>query len=455
MENQDMAQSPENEGAKHHSQFALLGERRLLPLFLTQFLGAFNDNAYKQALLVLLGFNAIAWTDMEPGVLPNLAAGIFILPFFLFSATAGQLADKFDKAWLARATKALEIVIILLAGAGFWLHSLSVLFAALFLLGLQSTLFGPVKYAILPQHLRDDELVGGNALVEAGTFVAILFGMIAGGLLIKGDGGGAWIVGVCLVAALAGFWASCRIPAAPAPAPELKITFNLLAETWRCVGFARRERSVLLSILGISWFWAYGSLLLVQLVSYTQSVLGGDEGAVIFLLAVFSIGIGCGSLLCDRLTRRRGKTVEPGLVPLGALGMTIFGVDIAFAGSASTGTVLPLAELLRAATLWHVAGDLLLLGIFGGIYCVPLYALVQQRSPVDCRARVVAANNILNALFMVLGALGASAFLALGHGIPMLFLLAAALHGVVTVYIFSIVPEFLIRALIWLGWRRE
>jgi MFS family permease len=455
MKDRDMPQSPRNEGAKHHSQFALLGERRFWPLFLTQFLGAFNDNVYKNALMVLLTFSAAAWTEMKPEVLVNLAAGLFILPFFLFSATAGQLADKFDKARLARAVKALEIVIILLVGAGFWTRSLEILLAALFLLGLQSALFGPVKYAILPQHLRDEELVGGNALVEAGTFVSILFGTLIGGILAGFDGGGAWIVGICLIAALAGFWASCRIPAAPAPEPALDISINPLAETWRGIGFARQERSVFLSILGISWFWAYGALLLTQLPAYTKSALGGGEGAVTLLLAVFSTGIGGGSLLCDRLTQRRGKAIEPGLAPIGALGMTVFGLDIALADSVGLGTALPLAELLHDGALWRVCGDLLLFGVFGGIYCVPLYALVQQRSPVSCRARVVAANNILNSLFMVAVALGAGMLLDKDYGIPALLLLAVILHGMVTVYIFSIAPEFLIRALVWLGWRRE
>ncbi|MDR2260875.1 MAG: MFS transporter [Azoarcus sp.] len=454
-----MPPSPERANVRHsrHSQFSLLREKRFWPLFTTQFLGAFNDNAYKNALMVLLTFRAASWTDIAPEMLANLAAGLFILPFFLFSATAGQLADKFDKARLARFAKALEIAIILVAALGFGLHSLPVLLTALFLLGLQSTLFGPVKYAILPQHLHPAELVGGNALVEAGTFISILLGTLAGGLLAGLDDGIAWIVGICLAVAAGGFWASRRIPAAPAPEPALKITANPLAETWRCIGFARRERSVFLSILGISWFWAYGALLLTQFPVYTKVVLGGGESLVTVLLAVFSVGIGAGSLLCDKLTRRRGKLVEPGLVPLGALGMLVFGVDLTFAAPAPAqggATLLPLAELLRDGGTWRVLLDLLFLGGFGGIYCVPLYALVQQRSQAQYRARIIAANNIFNALFMVAGALGASAFLHRGHGIPALFLLAAALHGAVTIYIFSVVPEFPLRALVWLGWRR-
>ena len=447
--------SPSNEGGQH-SQFSLLRERRFWPLFVTQFLGAFNDNAYKNALLVLLTFSAASWTGMKLELLANLAAGLFILPFFLFSATAGQLADKFDKARLARWVKALEILIIVLAAVGFWLQSLPVLLAALCLLGLQSTLFGPLKYAILPQHLRANELVGGNALVEAGTFVAILLGTLTGGLLAGLSGGIVWIVGVCLIVAVGGFLTSCRIPTAPAPAPELKISRNPLSETFRCIGLARQERSVFQSILGISWFWAYGALLLTQLPIYTKTVLGGNENLVTVLLAVFSVGIGTGSLICEKLTRRRGKAVEPGLVPIGALGMAVFGLDLALGAPAGAAdTLQPLADMLQRGNTWRVFLDLLMLGGFGGLYCVPLYALVQQRSQVEYRARIIAANNILNALFMVLIAVGAAVFLGKGFGIPALFLCVAVLHGLVTAYIFSVVPEFLIRALVWLGLRQQ
>ena len=440
-----------------HSQFALLRERRFWPLFITQFLGAFNDNAYKNALVVLLTFSAASWTALKPEVLTNLAAGLFMLPFFLFSSTAGQLADKFDKARLARWVKALEMVIILVAALGFWLHSLPVLLTALFLLGWQSTLFGPVKYAILPQHLQTRELVGGNAIVEAGTFVAILLGTLGGGLLAGMQHGIVLITGICLIVAVAGFWASCHIPAAPAPAPKLKIALNPLTEAWRCIGFARQERSVFLSILAISWFWLYGAVLLAQFPVYTKTVLGGNESVVTLLLAVFCAGIGVGSLLCDKLTHRRGKPVEPGLVPIGALGMVIFGLDLAFAAPAQPGgAALPITELLRQGSTWRVLLDLLMLSGFGGLYCVPLYALIQQRSDAACRARVIAANNILNAVFMVAGALAAGAFLGPWHGtIPALFLWIAVLHAGVTIYIFSVVPEFLIRALAWLGWRNE
>ncbi|MDR2219960.1 MAG: MFS transporter [Methylobacillus sp.] len=439
-----------------HSQFRLLRRRRFLPLFITQFLGAFNDNAYKTSLVMLLTFGA-SWSVMNPEVLTNLAGGIFMVPAFLFSATAGQLADKFDKARLARWVKALEILIILAVAVGFWLHSLPWLLSALFLLGTHASFFGPIKYAILPQHLRPQELVGGNALVDAGTFIAILLGTISGGLLARLQSGEAWIVGICLLVALAGFVVSWKIPAAPAPMPELKISLNPLVEAWHCIGFARRERSVLLSILAVSWFWFYGATLLAQFPLYAKNVLGGDENAFTLLLAVLCVGISVGSLLCEKLTRRRGKNVEPGLVPMGALGMLIFGIDLYFASPVHPAEMgMPLATLLQQDGIWRVLFDLMMVGSFGGVYCVPLYALIQQRSDESCRARVIAANNILNALFMVLGALGAIAVLSWGHRtIPELFLLIAVMHAGVTIYIFSVVPEFLIRALIWFGWRKE
>lgn len=429
-------------------QFKLLRERRFLPFFGTQFLGAFNDNLFKNALVVLLTFQAASWTSLDPGILANLAAGIFILPFFIFSATAGQLADKYDKALLSRLVKLLEVVIMLLAGLGFAMHSLPVLLGALFLLGCHSTLFGPVKYAILPQHLHEDELVGGNALVEAGTFVAILMGTLAGGLL-AGAGHPLWVALAGLLVAVAGYLASRGIPTAPAPEPGLRINPNPLTETWRNVGFARENRTVFLSILGISWFWLYGALFLAQFPAFAKNVLGGGESAVTLLLATFTVGIGLGSLLCERLS---AKQVEIGLVPFGSIGLTVFGLDLALAapGGLPAGAPLAFLDLLAAPGMVRVLLALFMLGVFGGFFIVPLYALVQLRSAPGHRARIIAANNILNALFMVAGALGAAALLGAGLSIPHLFLVAALLNALVAVYIYTLVPEFLQRFLVWL-----
>ncbi len=430
-------------------QFGLLTTRRFAPFFVTQFLGAFNDNLFKNALVVLLTFQAAHWTTLSPGLLANLAAGIFILPFFLFSATAGQLADKYDKARLARLVKVLEMVIMGVAAAGFFVHSLPVLMAALFLLGCHSTLFGPVKYAIMPQHLHRDELVGGNALIEAGTFVAILIGTLAGGILAGSVDHPAWIAVGGLVVAAVGYASSRGIPAAPPPVPELTINLNPLTETWRNIAFARHNRTVFLSILGISWFWLYGALFLAQFPAYARFVLGGGESAVTLLLATFTVGIGIGSMLCERLS---GKHVEIGLVPFGSIGLTLFGLDLYFASPLGLAGTTPheLLALLSVPAVWRVLFDLLMLGVFGGFFIVPMYALVQLRSSPDHRARIIAANNILNALFMVVGALGAASLLGAGLSIPTLFALGALLNALVAGYIYGLVPEFLLRFVAWL-----
>ncbi len=427
----------------------LLSTRRFLPFFLTQFLGAFNDNLFKNALVVLLTFQAASWTTLKPELLSNLAAGIFILPFFIFSATAGQLADKYDKARLTRLVKVLEMGIMGVALAGFLAHSLAVLMTALFLLGCHSTLFGPVKYALLPQHLREDELVGGNALVEAGTFVAILLGTLVGGLLAAAEQGPVLIAGGGLLVAALGYATARAVPPAPAPAPGLAINPNPITETWRNIGYARGNRAVFLSILGISWFWLYGALFLAQFPAFAKNVLGGGEGAVTLLLATFTVGIGIGSMLCERLS---GKHVEIGLVPFGSIGLTLFGLDLAWAAPAQPPADGPLevAALLAQPGMWRVLLDLALLGMFGGFFIVPLYALVQSRSEAAQRARIIAANNIINALFMVGGALGAAALLGAGLGIPALFGVAAVLNALVALYIYRLVPEFLQRFIVWL-----
>ncbi len=430
------------------SQSGLLRSRRFAPLFVTQLLGALNDNVLKNAMVVLLTFQAASWTTLKPEILANLAAGIFILPFFLFSATAGQLADKYDKARLARLVKLLEICIVLVAGVGFVLTSIEILFVGLFLLGLHSTLFGPVKYAILPQHLKTEELVGGNALIEAGTFVAILLGTLLGGLLAGSSGGTEWITGVGLAIAVGGYLASRAIPVAVPPAPTLRISANPLTETWRNIRFARENQTVFLSIMGISWFWLFGALFLAQFPAYAKNVLGGSETSVTLLLATFTFGIGVGSLLCEKLSAGR---VELGLVPMGSIGMTVFALDLALASPALPAPeALGALALLKAGTTWRVLVDLALLGTFGGFFIVPLYALVQQRSNPEHGARIIAANNILNALFMVVGALSAAAMLAAGLTIPMLFAVAAVCNAVVAIFIYGLVPEFLLRFIVWI-----
>ncbi len=429
------------------SQFSLLRQRRFLPFFLTQALGAFNDNVFKNALIILIAFKGSTLMGLGSTELTIVAAGIFILPFFLFSATFGQLADRYEKSRLIRFTKLLEIVVMVLAAIGFALDSLGLLIFVLFLMGTQSTLFGPAKFGILPQHLAPEELVGGNGLIESATFLCILLGTMLGGILIAQGGHGPTIVSVTvLVIAAAGYATSRHIPIAPATAPDLKINWNPITETWRNLNFLRRNRTVFLSILGISWFWFFGATFLQVLPGYTKNILGGSEAVATLALTLFSLGIGAGSLLCERLSHR---TIEIGLVPLGALGMTVFGVDLYFAHpEASTSVGLGAWEFVRQDGNWRVVMDLILIGAFGGLYIVPLFALVQQRSEHSHRSRIIAGNNILNAAFMVVSAIGS--IVALKYlSIPQLLLATAILNAIVAIYIFALVPEFAMRFACW------
>jgi 1-acyl-sn-glycerol-3-phosphate acyltransferase len=442
--------APERALGGSSSQFSLLKLRRFGPFFLTQFFGAFNDNLYKNALIILIAFRVAGGEPGDSNTLINLSAGLFILPFFLFSATAGQLADKYEKSRYIRRVKLMEIAIMTVAAVAFDLGSMSLLIGVLFLMGTQSTLFGPVKYGILPQHLRAAELIGGNGMVEMGTFVAILLGTLTGGVLMSVSGAGEVMVSVAVIAlACLGYLSSLGIPAAPPVAPDLRINWNPITGTWRNLAIARTNRTVFLSILGISWFWMLGATYLAQLPNFTRLTLGGDAQVVTLLLMLFSVGIGLGSLLCERLS---GRQVELGLVPFGSIGLTLFGLDLYLGvpeGNA-TGALLGAAGFLRASGHGRVLLDILLLGVFGGFYIVPLYALVQQRSETSHRSRVIAANNILNALFMVCSAVVAIGLLHAGLSIPELFLVTAVMNAAVALYIFTLVPEFLMRFIVWL-----
>ena len=430
------------------SQFGLLRERRFLPFFCTQFLGAFNDNVYKNALVILLAFHAASLTAMNPGTLVNLCAGLFILPFFLFSATAGQIADKYDKASIIRYVKLLEIAIMFAGAAGFFLQNIVLLMAVLFLMGLHSTIFGPVKYSILPQHLRPTEIVGGNGLVEMGTFLAILLGTILGGLLVAQAQFALYVSATVVSIAVLGYLASRAIPAAPPAAPDLKINWNPLTESWASLQFTRRNRTVFLSVLGVSWFWFYGATLLTQLPNYCKEVLGGNAEVATVMLAVFSVGVGAGSLLCERLS---GHKVEIGLIPFGSIGLSVFALDLFFASPVGGGAALiGAAEFMARAGSARILFDLVMIGIFGGFYIVPLYALIQTRSERSHQSRIIAGNNILNALFMVASAALSALLLYAGYTIPQIFLVIGLLNALVAVYIYTLVPEFPMRFLIWL-----
>jgi 1-acyl-sn-glycerol-3-phosphate acyltransferase len=432
-----------------HSQYELLKQRRFAPFFVTQCFGAFNDNVYRQAIIGLLFWLGI--DAAQKTLYTNLAPALFIVPYFLFSATAGQIAEKLEKSRLIRITTMMEIGIMSLAAVGFVLHSLPVLLVALFFTGLQSTLFGPVKYAILPSVLKPEELTGGNGLVEMGTSISILIGMVAGGLIFKLAGSaGPWVAGVVIISlAIAGNLASRAIPRVEPAAPDLKINWNPIPESIAILRMARKQPAVRNSILGVSWFWFVGTVLTSQLPTYAELHLGGDETLYIFALALFSVGTGVGSLLCERLSAR---TVEIGLVPMGAIGMTVFCADLYFARpGAPPLTGMDVAGFVRAAGSWRIIADLTLIGLFAGFFIVPLFALIQSRTPKAELSRVIAAMNIQNAAFIVLAAmLALVAQRNLHWTIPQVFLALAVLNALVSIWIFSIVPEFFMRFVSWI-----
>ena len=434
---------------KPTSQFSLLLQRRFAPFFWTQFLGALNDNVFKTALLTILTFDALNWTDMNIGLLNNLIPGLFILPFLLFSASAGQIADKVEKGKLARAVKLLEIFIMSVAALGWFNHQLWLLIAAVAGMGLHSTLFGPMKYAYLPQHLKTDELIGGNGIVEMGTFVGILLGEIIGALLVVHKPWGIHLVALGTIGiALLGCVVSWRIPPSPAPVPDLEMNWNPFSETIRNIRFSRQNRTVFLSLLGNSWFWFYGAIVLAQFPQYAKEYLHGDHSVFVLLLAIFSVGIGAGSLLCERLS---GHKVEIGLVPFGSFGLTLFGILLYFASGHYVATAsVDAGQFLEQQGSWLILGAIVGLGIFGGLYIVPLFALIQTRCDPTHMSRTIAGMNILNSLFMVVAALSAMVMLKSGLSIPQIFLVTACLNALVAMYIFSLVPEFLMRFLVWL-----
>jgi 1-acyl-sn-glycerol-3-phosphate acyltransferase len=422
-----------------HNQFELLRQRRFLPFFLTQSFGAFNDNVFRQAIIGLLFWMGVS--DSERSIYANLAPAIFILPYFLFSATAGQIAEKLEKARLIRITTTMEIFIMSTAAIGFLMQDMAILLVALFATGVQSALFGPVKYSILPSVLKPEELTGGNGLVEMGTSVFILLGMLLGGLIFQGQNPhGPMIAAIAVVMlAVAGNLVSRRIPATDAAAPDLKVGWNPIPESIRLLKLVRKQAAVRNSVLGVSWFWFVGTMLTAQLPTYGENNLGGDAGTYTLLLAVFSVATGVGSLLCEKLSAR---TVEIGLVPLGAFGMAVFLFVLAL--------WQPEANATYAHGLMHTMVALAGIGLFAGFYVVPLFALIQSRTPKRELSRVIAAMNIQNAAFIVVAAvLGVAVLQFLHWTIPQLFLALAIVHALVALWIFTVVPEFLMRFLSW------
>ena len=434
----------------HDNSIKLLKTRRFLPLFITQFLEAFNDNFFKNALIILITYTLVQSANMSE-ILVALAFGIFILPFFLFSATAGQLADKYEKGFLIRIIKAVEIVAMIFAAIGFLRGNIPLLMATLFLIGTHSAFFGPLKYAILPDHLAKDELIAGNALIEASTFIAILFGTIVGGLFVTTHAGSTIVSSIGILIACLGLVASFYIPKAPPGQPNLTISLNIVSETKKILGFAKENSTIYLSILGISWFWLVGGSLLLQFPTFTKTVLGANSHVVTLFLTLFSIGIAIGSLLAERIQKNE---INAKYVPLAVLGMTLFIVDLYFASRnipVHSHQLIGLLSFLASWNHWRILLDTFLLAICGGIYIVPLYAIIQSEVKASHRSRIMAANNIINAIYMVLAAIICAVLLALNITIPQLFLIIGILNLLVAIYICKLLPEVLVKSFVlWL-----
>lgn len=434
------------------NQFQLLKEKRFRPLFLTQFLGAFNDNVFKTALITLVAFRSTQLTSIDSATIVTVLPGLFILPFFLFSASAGQIADKLEKSKLIRAIKLFEIAIMLLASIGLLLNNIIFLAIALLLMGIQSSIFGPVKYAYLPQHLNQQELIGGNGMLEMGTFVAILIGQILGAWLATQSTSD--IITSLSITTLAsmGYWVSRGIPTSPAGAPNLKINWNPITETFYNLKFIWKHQSLWLAVIGISWFWFVGATLLAQFPNFAKITLHGNESVFILMLSVFSLGIGVGSLLCEKLSKHK---VELGLVLFGGIGLTLFCADLYATSTrinASLASTLPIRsyiDFFNAFSHYHLLADILLIGVFGGFYIVPLYAYIQSNAEKSHQSRVIAGNNIMNALFMVVSAALSLWIFSLGFDIPQLFLITAMFSALVMMYLCIRQPEYYISFVKW------
>ncbi|WP_299013985.1 MFS transporter [uncultured Photobacterium sp.] len=430
------------------NQFSLLGTKRFLPFFITQGLGAFNDNLFKNVLLLFIAFSGL-YTQESSTTLINLAAGLFILPFFLLSPIGGQLADKYEKSALIRKIKLAEMVITSVGAVALWFNFVPCLLVVLFLMGAQSALFGPVKFSLMPQHLVEEELVGGNAIVEMGTFVAILGGTVAAGLLFSVEHSMLWIAISVLALSMMGYLASRSIPHAKANDSTLSVNWNPFSQLVKTIRNARKNKTIFLSILAISWFWFVGATYLTQLPHFARDYLGGNPQLVTLLLTVFSIGIAIGSLICEKLS---GGKIELGIIPIGACGISVFGIDLYFAcQQVAVETNIAVLAFLAVSENIRLLVDLALVSAFGGVFVVPLNALIQQRSEAKIRAQTIAANNVMNALFMVLSA--ATAVLLLNvfdFTILELFLTVSIVNALVAIYVFSQVHEFLLRFVIWL-----
>jgi 1-acyl-sn-glycerol-3-phosphate acyltransferase len=425
--------------AKH-----LITERRFLPYFCTQFLGAFNDNVYRYAFAILITYFL---AEEHRGIYVNSALVAFILPFFLFGAITGQLADKYEKAWLIRQIKLAEIVIMLCGCAALYFNNVPGMLAVLFALGAQSSFFGPIKYSILPQHVRPNEILSANAYVEAGTFIAILLGQILGGALSEQQDYLPYLMTAIVGFAVLGWLSARMIPDAPAASPDLKLSFNIFTKTIEIIKMARADQGVFRSILANSWFWFFGALILTLFPVFAIEVLNGTPKVAIALLATFTIGIALGSLACSIFSAGR---VELGLVPIGALGMSLFTWNLSSASIDPGDQMRTLVQVLAEPGVLMVLFNLVMIAFFAGLFIVPLYTYMQTKSRESERSRIIAVNNIINALFMIVaGGLGI-ALDAAGFSVMEIFKIVAFLNVIVAIYILVTIPEYFLRLLSWL-----
>lgn len=427
----------------HHlpakNQSHLMSSKRFLPLFITQFFGAFNDNVFKNAFLIWFTYDIAQKLDMNAQIMVTIASGLFVLPFFLFSALAGQIADKFEKSKIVRIIKIAEIVIMAFSFIGFYYENIYLLLVLIFLMGVHSTFFGPIKYSLLPETLKNNELIKGNALIEGGTFLAILLGTILGGVVIRSQNGIAIISALVVLFAVIGYASSCFIPRVPIGDKNLKIGLNIFSQTWKIIGYAKKENTVWLSIIGISWFWFIGLTFLSSFPIYTKNIINGDELIVTLFLAIFSIGIGVGSVMCNKLVKGQ---INGKLVPLGSIGISIgiFAFCISSHFYQTPENIISIAEFFTSNCQGYlIALSLLIIAIFSGIYIVPLYAIMQHRSENKYLSRIVAANNVMNALFMVASSFAILALIKINLTLLQIFLILG---------IFNILVFFLIRKIV-------
>ena len=426
------------------NQFSLITQKRFGPFFFTQFLGAFNDNIFRNGLIILLTFKGVEVLGLNASQIANVAGALFILPYFLFSAVAGQLADREEKSDLIKKIKLFEIILMLLATAALLTENYPYLLIILFLMGFQSSLFGPAKYAYIPQKLAKNELIGGNALVESGTYIAIILGLVVGGFAVSIGKDNDYPLALMLLSmAIIGYLFSKKIPTTEPTDPNLKINWNVLSEIKKIIGFSRKEKDIFIFIIGISWFWFYGSVITLQIPAFTINILNGNENLTTLLLATFAIGIGIGSLACEKLSK---NTIELGIIPIGAIGLSLFTFDLfLFSSDVSMNHPITAKNFISDINNWRLIFDLTMIGASGGIFSVPFYAAIQDRANPKYLSRIIAANNIINAIFMVSASILAITFLSIGFSIPEFFILISLMNIFMIIYLNFTSELFFIR----------